>query len=243
MSTRRDTLFADPRERVAPFEFNASVVDVFDDMASRSIPLYNDLLDRCVDWVEQYARPDSVVLDIGCSTGRLFRLLRERSLPSNVNLYGVDSSPEMVQAAMERLADSPHNCLVEARRAEDMVLAAGRVSVAICNYTLQFVDPELRISILRNIRQALQPGGLFVLSEKLTHADPAMAAFLIEHYHAYKRRAGYSDTEIQQKDMALQGVLRPWTLEDWQRTLTAAGFPEPLIAFRWLAFTTFVVRV
>lgn len=243
MSNRRDTLFADPRERVAPFEFNASVVDVFDDMASRSIPLYTDLLDRCVDWVEQYARPDSVVLDIGCSTGRLFRLLRERSLPPNVNLYGVDSSPEMVQAAMERLGDSPHHCLAEARRAEDMVLAAGSVSVALCNYTLQFVDPELRIPILRNIRQALQPGGLFVLSEKLTHADPAMATFLIEHYHAYKRRAGYSDTEIQQKDIALQGVLRPWTLDEWQHALAAAGFPEPVIAFRWLAFTTFVVRV
>ena len=243
MSTRRDTLFADPRERVAPFEFNASVVDVFDDMASRSIPLYTDLLDRCAEWVEHYAGPDSVVLDIGCSTGRLFWLLRDRSLPSNVTLYGVDSSPEMVQAAMRRLCDSRHACRVEALRAEALVLNAGTVSVALCNYTLQFVDPELRIPILQNIRHALQPGGIFVLSEKLTHADPATAAFMIEHYHAYKRRAGYSDTEIQQKDMALQGVLRPWTLEEWQRAFAAAGFSEPVIAFRWLAFTTFVVRV
>ena len=243
MSTRRDTLFADPRERVAPFEFNASVVDVFDDMASRSIPLYTDLLDRCADWVEQYARADSIVLDIGCSTGRLFRLLRVRSLPANVQLYGVDSSPEMVQAAMERTSELAHDCRVEVRRAEEMTLDPTSVSVALCNYTLQFVEPELRIPILQNIRQALQPGGLFVLSEKLTHADPATAAFLVEHYHAYKRRAGYSDTEIQQKDRALQGVLRPWTLEQWQHAFAAAGFPEPVTAFRWLAFTTFVVRV
>jgi tRNA (cmo5U34)-methyltransferase len=243
MSTRRDTLFADPRERVAPFEFDANVVDVFDDMASRSIPLYTDLLDRCAEWVEQYARPDSVVLDIGCSTGRVFRLLRSRPLPANVRLYGVDSSPEMVQAAMQRLGDSPHDVRFEALRAEEMVLDAASVSVALCNYTLQFVDPELRIPILQNIRQALHPGGFFVLSEKLTHADPATAAFMIEHYHAYKRRAGYSDTEIQQKDTALQGVLRPWTLEQWQRAFAAAGFSEPVLAFRWLAFTTFVVRV
>jgi tRNA (cmo5U34)-methyltransferase len=242
MSNRRDTLFADPRERVTPFEFNASVVDVFDDMASRSIPLYTDLLDRCVDWVAQYARPESTVLDIGCSTGRLFWLLRNRSLPPRVRLCGIDSSPDMVQAAQQRLGDSSHPYRLEALRAEDMKLAPESVSVALCNYTLQFVDPELRISILRNIRQAMQGGGLFVLSEKLTHADPATSAFLIEHYHAYKRRAGYSDTEIQQKDMALQGVLRPWTLEEWQSALAAAGFSEPVIAFRWLAFTTFVVR-
>jgi tRNA (cmo5U34)-methyltransferase len=147
-------------------------------------------------------------------------------LPANVRLYGVDSSPEMVQAAMQRLGDSPHDVRFEALRAEEMVLDAASVSVALCNYTLQFVDPELRIPILQNIRQALHPGGFFVLSEKLTHADPATAAFMIEHYHAYKRRAGYSDTEIQQKDTALQGVLRPWTLEQWQRAFAAAGFSE-----------------
>ena len=40
----KDTLFATPME-TSPFEFNAQVADVFDNMIQRSVPGYNFLLD------------------------------------------------------------------------------------------------------------------------------------------------------------------------------------------------------
>lgn len=39
----QDAVFADPKMQVSDFEFNASVVNVFDDMVVRSVPFYLEI--------------------------------------------------------------------------------------------------------------------------------------------------------------------------------------------------------
>ena len=67
-----------------PFEFNREVVNVFDDMVSRSVPLYREVMDLLLYWAHRYYQEGSVIYDLGCSTGttidvvaRMFRAVND----------------------------------------------------------------------------------------------------------------------------------------------------------------------
>ena len=59
----------------------------------------------------------------------------------------------------------------------------------------------------------------------------------IEHYYAYKREQGYSDTEITQKRQALENVLVPYRMEENVALLQGAGFTHVEDFFRWYNFS------
>jgi tRNA (cmo5U34)-methyltransferase len=243
MDSQRDTLFATPRAAVRPFAFDREVVDVFDDMIQRSVPLYRNLLEQSAQWIVETAQPGTAVVDLGCSTGALFAHAMPRLTDTAIAWHGVDASAPMVDRARAALADVPGDVHWHISAVEDWNWPTQKASVVVANYTLQFIDPARRLGILRQIRQALVPGGMLILSEKLIGETPQQTEFQIAHYHAYKRRVGYSELEIRQKDEALEGVLRPWKESHWQDALARAGFESPWVAFRWLAFTTFVCVV
>ena len=94
----------------------------------------------------------------------------------------------------------------------------------IMNYTLQFIPIHERETLLRRIREAMMPGDVFILSEKLTLADQRLNEYLIDLHHEFKRQQGYSDLEIAQKRQALEDVLVPETREAHVARLHAAGF-------------------
>ena len=82
------------------------------------------------------------------------------------------------------------------------------------------------------------PGGLLILSEKLTMADPAMDTLMIDLHHDFKRSQGYSDLEIAQKRDAIENVLIPETAQSHSDRLSEAGFSSS-IWFQWLELRIF----
>ena len=65
-------------------------------------------------------------------------------------------------------------------------------SVVFLNYTLQFLDAELRPGLLRQIFQALKPGGFLLMSEKFIYDDPQLNETVQQAYFDYKKSNGYS---------------------------------------------------
>jgi tRNA (cmo5U34)-methyltransferase len=86
----------------------------------------------------------------------------------------------------------------------------------------------------------MEPGGLLILSEKLTMADPAMDALMIDLHHDFKRSQGYSDLEIAQKRDAIDNVLIPETAQIHTARLADAGFSRSSIWFQCLNFASFI---
>ena len=112
----------------------------------------------------------------------------------------------------------------------------------VSSYTLQFVRPREREKLVRKIAQAIEPGGLFVCSEKIVSEDRWLDKALVEIYYDFKRSQGYSEYEIAQKREALENVLVPYTLQENIQMLKDAGFGfvEPI--FRWANFATFLAK-
>jgi len=113
-------------------------------------------------------------------------------------------------------------------------------SVVVLNWTLQFVPVEQRVDVVQGIYDGLRPGGVLVLSEKVTFEDAHLDALNIDLHHEFKRANGYSDLEIANKRSALENVLIPETLATHKRRLGDAGFDSCDVWFQCFNFASIV---
>ena len=112
--------------------------------------------------------------------------------------------------------------------------------MVVLNFTLQFITPEQRTELINRIAKNLVPGGLLVLSEKVTDQDNVCKELLIDLHHDFKRANGYSELEIAQKRTALENVMRPDSLSCHQERLTNAGFSHIAPWFQCFNFLSIV---
>ncbi|QPJ66228.1 MAG: carboxy-S-adenosyl-L-methionine synthase CmoA [Candidatus Nitrohelix vancouverensis] len=231
----KDDLFT--RATPEKFQFNEAVARVFDDMLERSVPLYRECLTMTAEWCRALAKPHSRIYDLGCSTGTLLDLLSQTgALPPSVELIGVDNSRPMIERAQKKLSAQARSFqFIEADLSQPFALE--NASVAILNYTLQFIPPDTRLKLLSQICTGLLPGGGLAIIEKIKGETAEMDAHFIAMHHEYKRRRGYSELEISAKRDALENVLIPWTLTENLAVLKKAGFSQIDVFFKWNNFT------
>jgi len=214
MSDQQDRIYATAHQQVTRFSFDDTVVRVFPDMIRRSVPGYPTIIDMIGVLAARYAQPDTCLYDLGCSLGA-------------------------ASTAMATLTAEQGN-----RQSERVTLLEGDVasmdfepcSMAVLNFTLQFIAPDKRDALIQRLADATVPGGILVLSEKIRFADDAENTLQTELHHAFKRNNGYSDLEISQKRTALENVLIPETLADHEARLRRAGYRQIHVWFRCFNF-------
>jgi tRNA (cmo5U34)-methyltransferase len=114
--------------------------------------------------------------------------------------------------------------------------------MSVLNFTLQFIDPKKRLSLLRRIATGTRAGGILVLSEKIRFADPAEKELHTRLHHDFKRTKGYSELEIAAKRNALERVLKPDTEKEHQERLRAAGWHKTVRCFQAFNFVSYLAR-
>lgn len=238
---RKDLIYKSRRDKIAPFEFNQEVADVFDDMLHRSVPFYREIIQRQADLVCRLYRPDTRIYDLGCSNGNLGVLLCD-TMPHPFTMIAVDSSGPMLAAYTRRLDGySPKNRIhLVCGDIADIRLSAA--SVIVLNLTLQFLPLAQRQTLMESIYRALLPGGIFLFTEKIIHPDEAFSELQQQVYYDFKRRNGYDELEISQKREALENVLIPETLENHLHRLKRIGFRKTDVWFKWFNFCSLICR-
>jgi SAM-dependent methyltransferase len=109
------------------------------------------------------------VLDVGCGTGKVGRLLAARGC----EVLGVEPDPRM--AALART----HGLQVEVARFEDWDAAGRRFDLAVCGQAWHWVDPD---DGARAAAEALRPGARLALFWNRGTHDPEAQAALDEVY-------------------------------------------------------------
>lgn len=234
----RDTLFL-TQEAPGPamFEFSAEVVRVFDDMVSRSVPLYSTIQQLTAAMVLRCRAPGAIY-DLGCSTGTTFKALIEQA-DEPLDLVGIDKSEEMLTACGRKLMPilGRHRMTLQRGDLEDPVsLAIENCGAVVISLVAQFLHPFSRQKLLANLGERLSPGGCLILIEKTVQRNAAINAAFIACHHDFKRDNGYSDSEIARKREALENRLIPFRPEENLAMLQRAGFREAEIFFAWLNF-------
>lgn len=141
----------------------------------------------------------AIVADVGTGTGRLLELLQRRAH----KVIGIDASPEMLTQARGRLAASGATDID--LRLGDMAhlpLEAGEVDCAIVNMALHHV-PE-PVSVLRELRRVLGPGGILLIGDFLPHDEEWMRETLADQWLGFAPsdlsvwldQAGFADVDV-----------------------------------------------
>jgi tRNA (cmo5U34)-methyltransferase len=189
---------------------------------------------------EAYAQPGSVLLDLGCSLGASTVALDLGGAGTECQVIGVDNAPAMLTRAQAMLAR--RHPRIEWVCADVREVSLEDASVVVLNFTLQFLPPADRLSLLKRVRLGLRPGGILILSEKVSGQDEMADALLSEMHHAFKRANGYSRLEISRKRTALENILVPETLEVHRERLGQAGFSRTDLWFQCFNFVSLVAR-
>jgi tRNA (cmo5U34)-methyltransferase len=231
----QDDIFKKPISK--QFEFNEEVAGVFDDMISRSIPGYENILDLTQKALLEYVK-EGAITDIGCSTANLLIALAANAKEKNVKLIGIDDSEHMLRIAGKKAA--AYEADIEFLCIDAVNGELPRSKAFVANFTLQFIRPMIREELVQKIFDSLEEGGVFLFAEKLISEDKGLNKFLIDSYHGYKKERGYSELEIMRKREALENVLVPYS-EDENKTLCKkAGFYHVETLFKWCNFALFI---
>lgn len=234
----RDTLFDTPRAVVRPFEFDERVAAVFEDMISRSVPLYREVQQTTATLARAVLRSCDTVYDLGCSTGVTLIALAQALTDETIRIVGVDGSRPMLDECERELSRAGLTSRVELVEADLLTYRPEDARLVIMNYTLQFLEPAARAPLLATVHRALNPGGAFLLSEKIRHDDPLAERLMTELHWEFKRSQGYSELEIAQKRDAIENVLRPLTLNENLALLADAGFDRRELLLKSFTFAT-----
>ena len=152
-------------------------------------------------------RGDETVLDAGCGSGRVTRLLIER-LPHG-RVVAVDAAPSMVEEARAALGDEAE--VIQSDLAE---LELGeQVDIVFSNAVFHWISDHA--ALFARLRAALRPGGRLVAQ--------CGGAGNVQRFHAIAKGVG----ETEPFAAHLAGWVGPWNFagrDETERRLSEAGF-------------------
>lgn len=239
---QKDRLFETKILKTGDFVFDDRVVGVFPDMINRSVPGYGLVVPMIGLLARQYAQDASNLYDLGCSLGAVSLAMRASVRARDARILAIDSSPGMIRQLRSVLQDRSQTGVldVQAIRQDILETTIENASVVVLNFTLQFVEPENRNSLLNRIYHGLNPGGVLILSEKIRFENPDEQERQTRWHHEFKRAQGYSDLEIAQKRDALENVMKPDSMPQHQSRLRSVGFKD---VYQWFQGFNFVSMV
>lgn len=236
----RDKIYSSSLEQVKDFTFDKTVVEVFPDMIQRSVPGYSTIISTVEKLTEKFHQADSNLYDLGCSLGAATLSMRKAVVKENCKVIGIDNSQAMVDKCRLHIKAYKSDVPAEITMADIMEYPLENASVVVMNFTLQFIPPKQRAVMLTKIYQALKPGGVLILSEKLKWENEQVNEVINELHLDFKRANGYSELEISQKRSAIENVMKIDSESTHLDRLQQIGFSSASIWYQCFNFASFI---
>jgi tRNA (cmo5U34)-methyltransferase len=159
---------------------------------------------------------------------------------NDCTVIGVDNSSAMLEKCAAFIDSYQHDTPIKLEHADIVNFSLQTCSVVVLHFTLQFIKPEERKAVLQSIYDALLPGGVLILSEKIKAPSVAQDELLIDLHHNFKRDNGYSELEISQKRTALENVMLLDSLQTHHQRLGECGFAPITTWYQCFNFVSMV---
>lgn len=189
--------------------------------------------------LEKHGVKQGLVLDMGCGTGKMTRLLAR----SGYDMIGVDFSMEMLEIAQghQTVENLGILYLCQDIREFELYGTVGAV-VSHCDCVNYITEEEELVEVFRLVNNYLDPGGIFLfdfntlykyeelLGERTFAENRHEGSFIWENYYDEESRINQYDLTlfIRQKDGLYEKYeethwQKAYTLEDMKRLLKLAG--------------------
>ncbi|WP_430754861.1 carboxy-S-adenosyl-L-methionine synthase CmoA [Magnetovirga frankeli] len=235
-----DRIYAEPLAEVTDFVFDERVAAVFPDMINRSVPGYATIIRMIGLLAAERVPVGGRCYDLGCSLGAAALAMSRGGAGRQIEVIAVDNSAAMIRRAGQLLQEDQSASKIQLHCADIQDFPLKPAAMVVLNFTLQFIPLPKRVELLERIHQALDPGGLLLLSEKITFEQAEFEQLFSAMHHQFKRDQGYSQLEISQKRTALERVLLPETLHSHRQRLLQAGFRQVETWFQCFNFVSLI---
>lgn len=215
-----------------------NISEDFDEHIRKSIPLYNQGHELICHYSDFFLKPDSVIYDIGCSTGKfLEKLAHHHEHKRNLEMIGIDTVQDMIDFASRRFIDDDRLSFVVGNALD---LDMKKSDMVVANYTIQFLPPRVRQTLLDAIYQSLNWGGAFFMFEKVRATDSRFQDYANQVYTEFKLKNGFSEAEIINKTRSIKGVMEPFSTEGNIDMLRRSGFSDIISIQKYVCFEGFL---
>lgn len=210
----------DQDRRELSFSF-ARFSDHFDAHIRQSIRGYTDLLSDCISLSEYFIENDTIIFDIGCSTGSFLFELWNRNCERcpRASYIGIDIEPGFCSHWERKGVDNLSLKIADVRSFQTPQHCSFVTSI----FSLQFISEGERHKIIDNIYRALIPGGALIIAEK-TYSNLSKLNDMMTSLHYDFKRQSFTEEEIMAKARSLRSTMKLWSEPQILRSLATAGF-------------------
>lgn len=212
------------------WSFDNNIPPKFENHISKSVPFYNEGHELILELSRHFINEEAAIYELGCSTGLLSYKLSQIHQKSNIIAY--DISEKMIKYAKHTYS----NTNLFFHHDDVTKITLDKTHLVIAYYTLQFIEENKRLTLLKHIYEALEPGSAFVFFEKTYSTNSQINDLVSDLYIKFKRNNGYSLEEINNKAKSLQGVLNPHSEQGNLKLLEKSGFKTITSIFQYLCF-------
>lgn len=219
------------------WKFSKELVEEFDDHILRSVPRYLDCHKLAILASDFFLSDNSVVVDIGSTTGTFAEKLGQFHKTKNkLNIKCVEIENHFCNFATKRLEKSGllsvHNIEVLNEDINLSEMDPESIDMFTSFFTLQFIKPKLRAKLLENIYKSLNWGGGLILFEKVRGSDARFQDILNHMLNMEKISTNFTPEEIFSKTISLAGKMEPFSDKGNRQILQKAGFVDIEIIFK-----------
>jgi tRNA (cmo5U34)-methyltransferase len=222
-----DTISAVPGE----WRFDKNVSQAFDSHVRKSVPFYDEMQRMVIELSEYFVRDQSVVHDLGSSTGTTLELLSSAHAgKEDTQFVGFDLSKFMIKEARKKV--NRPNVRFYHKNVLDVDFSPPANFVTSL-FTLQFLTLADRRALLARINEGLIEGGGLLIVEKISAEHSVFEDMWTELYWDFKRGQGFTPEQIIEKANSIRGVMKPLTIEENTDLLWQTGYSRVDIFFKW----------
>ncbi len=211
----------------------ARVYDLFMD----NVP-YGEWSRYLLSLLKEYGAKDGIVLELGCGTGKMTRLLSR----AGYDMIGIDNSEEMLQMAREAEYEAKEYPAVQAesQSREDILYllqdmrefelyGTVKAVVSICDCVNYILEEEELLQVFRLVNNYLDPGGVFifdlntlykyreVLGENVICENREEGSFIWENFYDEKEKLNQYDLTLFLREEESSPLYRKYEETHFQR--------------------------
>lgn len=212
----------------------------FDGLVRKLIPHYGEMLEALVAALPFPARRAVEVLDLGCGTGAIGRLVLDRWPRACVTC--VDISGRMLAVAHGRIGDSACARFHEADFGRWAI--PGRYDAVLSSLAIHHLpDDGAKRALFRRVRRALRPGGAFWNADVVRGSSAGIDRAALAAWVSFMRRA-IPEREIRGRWLPThRREDRPAPLLDQLAWLKRAGFESVDVLWKYYGFAVYGGRL
>ena len=206
-------------------------------MCSSDLP-YGEWSRYLLSLLKEYGAKDGIVLELGCGTGKMTRLLSR----AGYDMIGIDNSEEMLQMAREAEYEAKEYPAVQAESEsredilyllQDMrefeLYGTVKAVVSICDCVNYILEEEELLQVFRLVNNYLDPGGVFifdlntlykyreVLGENVICENREEGSFIWENFYDEKEKLNQYDLTLFLREEESSPLYRKYEETHFQR--------------------------